>query len=386
VDICSAPWASAYIYGIYADGITSGYGNGIYGPNDFVTREQMATFLIRALKTVPGDGYCGGTYPFSDVASNRWSCKYIKRLAELGLTSGYGDGRFGPEDTVTREQMATFLIRALEPVPADGYCGATYPFSDVASERWSCKYIKRLAELGITSGYGDGRFGPEDEVTRAQMAIFLAKAFLGMENPDPVQQDYCPPVGTILINGGEFVTETAAVTLNLSASDQSGVVEMCVSNNPASCTSWEPYVTEKTWTLDLGDGLKTVYVWFKDGSGLINDMPFSDSINLVTIQVDTLPPTGSVQINGGFPSTQTASVTLNLSASDQSGVVGMCVSNTASCSSWEAYVTPKGWALSRGNGTKMVYVWFMDGVGNTNWTPYSGIIDLVEEEKLGDAP
>jgi hypothetical protein len=45
---------------------------------------------------------------------------------------------------------------------------------------WSCKYIKRLKELRITTGYADGRYGPYDPVTRAQMAAFLARAFLGM--------------------------------------------------------------------------------------------------------------------------------------------------------------------------------------------------------------
>jgi hypothetical protein len=45
---------------------------------------------------------------------------------------------------------------------------------------WSCRYIKRLEELDITTGYGDGRYGPYDAVTRAQMAVFLWRAFLGM--------------------------------------------------------------------------------------------------------------------------------------------------------------------------------------------------------------
>jgi len=115
------------------------------------------------------------------VGFDRWSCKKIKRLYELGITTGYGDGRFGPDDIVTREQMAVFLTRALNQVPADGYCGTENPFTDVAYNRWSCKNIKRLYELEITTGYGDGRFGPDDYVTRAQMAAFLSRAFLEMQ-------------------------------------------------------------------------------------------------------------------------------------------------------------------------------------------------------------
>jgi hypothetical protein len=140
----------------------------------------MAVFITRALNQVPEDGYCGSAGPFSDVPADRWSCKYVKRLVELGITSGIGGGLFDPEGTVTREQMATFLIRALDEVPADGYCGTEGPFTDVPSDWWSCRYVKRLVELGVTKGIGEDLYGPGNPVTRAQMAVFLARAFLGM--------------------------------------------------------------------------------------------------------------------------------------------------------------------------------------------------------------
>jgi hypothetical protein len=69
----------------------------------------MAVFIIKSLNQVPPDGYCGGMNPFTDVSYDRWSCKFIKKLSELGVTTGYGDGRFGPEDLVTREQMGMAL-------------------------------------------------------------------------------------------------------------------------------------------------------------------------------------------------------------------------------------------------------------------------------------
>lgn len=181
-DVPLGDWAYDHIMGIYNSGITTGCSQNplMYCPDNSVTREQMAVFITRALDQVPEDGDCGTTNPFSDVGSDRWSCKYIKRLAEIEITTGYGDGRFGPEDLVTREQMAVFITKALTAVPPEGYCGTTNPFTDIPFNRWSCKYVKKLAELGITTGYGDGRFGPEDYVTRAQMAVFLSRAFLGM--------------------------------------------------------------------------------------------------------------------------------------------------------------------------------------------------------------
>jgi hypothetical protein len=65
-----------------------------------------------------------------------------------------------------------------EGAPPLNYCDSGAPFTDVTAGMWSCRYIKRLAELGITTGYGDGRYGPYDAVTRAQMAVFLVRAFL----------------------------------------------------------------------------------------------------------------------------------------------------------------------------------------------------------------
>ena len=174
-------WATPYIEVINQAGYTTGYG----GTTDFkpeyeVTREQMAVFILRALNDIPADGYCGSTAPFSDVPADRWSCKYVKRLVELGITSGIGGGLFDPEGVVTREQMAVFITRALDEVPADGYCGTEDPFTDVPYSEWSCKYVKRLVELGVTTGIGEGLYGPGNPVMRAQMAVFLARAFLGM--------------------------------------------------------------------------------------------------------------------------------------------------------------------------------------------------------------
>ena len=108
-------------------------------------------------------------------------CRYIKRLYELEITTGYRDGTYGPQNNVSREEMATFLVRAVEGEPPTNYCDSGSLFLDVTPDMWSCRYIKRLKELGITTGYKDGTYGPYDLVTRAQMAAFLSRAFLGIQ-------------------------------------------------------------------------------------------------------------------------------------------------------------------------------------------------------------
>ncbi|MBM4277117.1 MAG: S-layer homology domain-containing protein [Candidatus Cloacimonetes bacterium] len=189
-DVPTGHWAYDYIIAIYNAEITTGCAQDDpntpenerkYCPEDNVDREQMAAFIIRAVEGEPPLNYCDTGDPFPDVTPDMWSCRYIKRLKELEITTGYRDGTYGPNDPVPREQMAAFIVRAVEGEPPLNYCDSGSLFTDVTSDMWSCRYIKRLYELAITTGYGDGRYGPYDLVTRAQMAAFLSRAFLGME-------------------------------------------------------------------------------------------------------------------------------------------------------------------------------------------------------------
>jgi hypothetical protein len=135
----------------------------------------LLAICIALLFPLTGSRAQGQSPLFSDVPPGYWAEPDILSIYNARITAGYGDGTYGPEDLVTREQMATFIARALYQVPVEGYCGTVSPFLDVAFGRWSCKSIKKLYELGISTGYGDGRFGPEDYVTREQMAVFLTR-------------------------------------------------------------------------------------------------------------------------------------------------------------------------------------------------------------------
>jgi hypothetical protein len=77
--------------------------------------------------------------------------------------------------------MAAFIVRAKEGEPSDNYCDSGSPFPDVSANSPTCKYIKRFFELGITTGYSDGTYRPNNTVIRRQMAAFLDRAFLDMD-------------------------------------------------------------------------------------------------------------------------------------------------------------------------------------------------------------
>jgi hypothetical protein len=115
---------------------------------------------------------------FTDVPFNQVFFRHIERMAQLNITVGIGGGLFGPGLNVTREQMAAFIIRAVFPGNPPGVCAAP-PFPDVPVTNQFCRHIEELKALNITLGFPDGTYRPLDNVTRNQMALFLARAFLG---------------------------------------------------------------------------------------------------------------------------------------------------------------------------------------------------------------
>ncbi|MBK9208838.1 MAG: SBBP repeat-containing protein [Anaerolineales bacterium] len=178
-DVPTNHWAFSYIEKLFASGITAGCGAGIYCPDNTVTRDQMAVFLLKGMHgasyTPPAVGASTG---FGDVAATHWAAAWIKQLAAEGITSGCGAGNYCPDAAVTRAEIAIFLLKAKN---GSSYSppavGASTGFSDVAIDYWAAAFIKQLVTDGITSGCGAGVYCPDSDVTRAQMAIFLVRTF-----------------------------------------------------------------------------------------------------------------------------------------------------------------------------------------------------------------
>ena len=181
-DVPFGHWAYGYVMGISDDGITTGCAAGVYCPSNPVTREQMAAFIVRAVEGGQlYEGACAGPSPFSDVLASSPFCRNIERLVFLGITAGCGSSTYCPANNVTREQMAAFLVRAVEGGQLyEGACAGPSPFSDVLADSRFCRNIERLVNLGITQGCAQGMYCPSNNVLRDEMAAFLARAFLGM--------------------------------------------------------------------------------------------------------------------------------------------------------------------------------------------------------------
>ena len=114
---------------------------------------------------------------FSDVSDSHWALAYIEACVEAGIISGYTDGTFLPEQNVTRAEMAQ-MIAAASGLSSDA---ETSSFSDVSSG-WALAYIEACVEAGIITGYSDGTFLPENGITRAEAATIISRVLaLGSE-------------------------------------------------------------------------------------------------------------------------------------------------------------------------------------------------------------
>src|SRR5262249_16001047 len=138
-----------------------------------VSREQMAIFIERALG-VPNPP-TPDSQTFSDVGPSQSSYPFIEDFARRGITLGCGIGLYCPDSAVTREQMAIFLERAIgvysPPTPT------MQDFMDVPPTRGGYVFIEDLFHRGITLGCGGGNFCPDGTVSRGQMAAFLVRTF-----------------------------------------------------------------------------------------------------------------------------------------------------------------------------------------------------------------
>jgi hypothetical protein len=176
VDTPSGHWAFSFIEALARAGITAGCGNSNYCPDGAVTRAQMAVFLERGMN---GSGYSPPAATgnvFLDVGAQDFAASFIEQLANDGITSGCGNNNYCPDDEVTRDQMAVFLLRAKY---GSSYSppAATGVFGDVDLSHWAVHWIEQLAAEGITAGCGGGNYCPNAEVTRDQMAVFLVRTF-----------------------------------------------------------------------------------------------------------------------------------------------------------------------------------------------------------------
>jgi hypothetical protein len=166
-------WAISNITFAAARGLFIGVGNDLFDPEGAMTRAMVAQVLAN-IEGVDLSAY--KTSRFSDVAVGKWYAPAVEWAASAGIVSGYGNGLFGPEDDISREQMALMLMNY---VTYKGYelpTQQTIPFNDedkIAS--WAYDAVKRVQAAGIIVGKPGNVFDPKGVATRAEVATIFAR-------------------------------------------------------------------------------------------------------------------------------------------------------------------------------------------------------------------
>lgn len=141
-------------------------------------KRQLSTLLalcmVLALLVCPAKAASG----FPDVDEHTEYAEAVAYVSEAGLMVGDENGNFNPNKIVTRAEMATIVCRV---VGETENLSTSSAFSDVPSDHWANKYIGKAVELGIVSGYGNGKYGPSDDLTYEQILAMVIRALGGTE-------------------------------------------------------------------------------------------------------------------------------------------------------------------------------------------------------------
>lgn len=145
-----------------------GYADGTFGPECNMTRAEVTTMFARLLtEQIEADKTYSST--FNDVAKDCWAANYIGYMQQFGIVTGYEDGSFRPDAPVTRAEFAAIASRF------EKLTQGSASFTDVPDTHWAVRYINFAATRGWVTGYEDGTFKPEHSITRVEVAAVTCR-------------------------------------------------------------------------------------------------------------------------------------------------------------------------------------------------------------------
>ncbi|HHY14415.1 MAG TPA: S-layer homology domain-containing protein, partial [Thermoanaerobacterales bacterium] len=206
--------------------------------------------LIVAVIFIIGSVATGFAATFEDVVDTDFEDE-VNRLVALEIISGYPDGTFRPEGLVTRAEFAKITVSATGVGAAAEYAKGATKFTDVEAEHWAAGYINVATDLGIIQGYGDGRFGPEDQVTYAEAITMIVRS-LGYEPAAQAKGGY--PGGYLAVAAENDITDGITVLANVAANR--GDIAVMVDNSlEVDMMVQDGYGDRPTWKVEKGETL-----------------------------------------------------------------------------------------------------------------------------------
>jgi endoglucanase len=232
-------WAASYVGTLEDQGVVSGYEDGSYGPEDVLTRGQMAKIISLAF----------------DLDTNGSSlADYADSVMEEGIAEGYRDeegsltGDFGLNDPLTRAEAVKMLTLA-----ADLDATGTLSFPDVSAEEWYYDHVRAAYAYGLVDGYDNGSFGPDDTVTRGQIAkmVVLAEEVF-YEDPVVVSEDE---------DEEEASLSTAIPQSSATESSSEAESSLVVSSSTSSTSSSNPFTSATFYVDPKSNAVEQIAEW-----------------------------------------------------------------------------------------------------------------------------
>lgn len=194
-DIPQTAWYAGQVYALVNAGILNGTDKNLFSPGDVVTRSQFLQMLAASVLSKDELAEFGGEVGFEDVPETKWYAPAVSWGVANGITQGVSETRFAPEQAVTREEAAVFLVRFAgkylwqEEQPAE-----TEPVTFADEEKisdWAVQGVSTCQQVGVLLGYPDGTFRPQARTLRSDAAVMLCR-LLKVE-PLPKNEIPAPP-------------------------------------------------------------------------------------------------------------------------------------------------------------------------------------------------
>lgn len=170
-DVWLAAWAREAIGALAYEGVVSGYEDGTVLPNKEITRDEFVKLLVTALSIdVDENAVCA----YSDIQAGSWQQPYIAAATNSGIVTGTGTLTFGSGQTISRQDMATMIYRAVLKLKVTLPSGNIAAFNDAEMiSGYALEAVNKLAAAGVVSGMGDDNFAPGASATRAQAICMI---------------------------------------------------------------------------------------------------------------------------------------------------------------------------------------------------------------------
>lgn len=164
-------WAEESICELYESGVIEGYSPYNFAPNSSMTRAEFVKVLLESMNY---NVYSVQSASFTDTVPGEWYYSYVTFAHSKGFVSGYSDGSFHPNSSISRAEAITLLVNMAGFTSYDT-SDLGHQFTDVTAEDWFAVALAVSLNYGLIEGYGDGSFRPNSSISRAEACILISR-------------------------------------------------------------------------------------------------------------------------------------------------------------------------------------------------------------------